>query len=193
MKILKLNATGLSLYADSSLHDKKEDLQIKIEGVPTYNALFYFVGFCNTKQVIHQRITAQSCTVTVSGEELSAGKFGCRIEQWTADKTSQQKIFRCEELGICDGDEYTEDPSVAAMRRKLESVETRLDGLEEQIKDNTAKLKELETALSAKADSAELAKVKAFANALYDFAKEAVKEVPYLNDYKFSEDLNNED
>jgi len=187
MKTLKLNATGLSLYADSSPHDKKSDLQIKIDGVPTYNALFYFVGFCNAKEVIHQRITTQSNTITISGEELTAGRFGCRIEQWTSDKTSQQKIFRCEEIGITDGDEYTEDPSVAALRRRLEAVE-------EQAKTNVSEIAALKSELEEKigAQAAELKKVKAFANALYEFAKEAVKEVPYLSDYKFSEELENE-
>lgn len=55
------------------------------------------------------------------------------------------------------------------------------------------RVNELESAVATKAETSELNKVKELANALYNFAKEAVKEIPYINDYKFSEDLNNED
>ncbi|MGN0807990.1 MAG: hypothetical protein ACI4MN_06060 [Candidatus Coproplasma sp.] len=182
MKILKLNLAGVSLYEDSLPHDKKDDLVIKLEGVPTYNALFYFVGYSNTKEVKRQRISYQNSTVTIPSEDLTAGKFGCRIEQWSPDKARQQKVFTCEELGINDGSDYCEDPSIAAIRKKVEEIDNGYKAAD----------KEISNALSEKVDTKELEKVKAFCAALYDFAKEAVRKIPYISDYKFSEDITND-
>lgn len=177
MKTLKLNATGVSLYDDSLPHDKKDDLIIKIEGVPTYNALFYFVGYANAKEIKRQRITPLNCTVIIAGEDLTAGKFGCRIEQWTPDKTRQQKIFSCEEIGICDGAEYTEDPSIAAIRHSLEELEAGYKAADEANK------------ISLQEDiDARLAEITKRLNRLTEFAKACIEAIPYISDLKIEGD-----
>ena len=124
MKIIQIKQNGIGRYSDVSPFPLG-DLELEIQGVPTYVAEFRFIGKCNGAKCVESVITATQNRVIIPRDKLTAGTFSCRVIQYT--KGIETKIFPIEDLFLTDLDgNFSAEPVIVNLQNKIKSLETLL-------------------------------------------------------------------
>lgn len=179
MKTIKLKKFALGRYDDHSPYPMG-DLVLKIEGLPKYaSADIRFIAKINGKEITKLAIAEESNVITIPQGQLECGELTCAVVVYSHGQVVEE--YDIEPLIITDvNGQFFSDPFIHAMTTALREVK-------EQVKELDGKYTKFEEATNQKIEALNGAVGK-----LIKFAEMCIKVIPYISNYKFTEDLKND-
>ena len=124
MKTIQLKQYGMGRYGDVSPFPMG-DLEIELQGLPSYEGEFRFVSQCNGVKCAECRVTPMQNRVNIPRDKLTAGRFSCFVSHYSKGK--EVKRYLVEDLIITDlvsGPQAY--PEIAEMERRIGALGTSL-------------------------------------------------------------------
>ncbi len=153
------------------------DLKISINGIPRYsNAEYRFIATLNDLDCVKASITELNNIVKIPQSKIDSGIFKAVIAIYLYGKKIEE--YEAEPLIITNvNGQYFADPYINTIMAELGETKDNLDKYIKQVdKANAEKFEQIYKAL----------------NALTTFAYACIKAIPYISNYKFTEETNND-
>lgn len=186
MKIINLKSNGVGRYEDVSpfiIADKTLNLKFNL---PAVNGEFYLITEINGVKV--KRVISSDGNISLDG--LSAGELRAEVKHYL--KGELIKAYRIEPLLLKDIDgSLSAEPEIIALRRELNALKETYIREVQEFKDNVENLKG-DNLILWKQNNELLEKLVNKVAALMLFAETCIDNIPYINDYKFLEEVKNE-
>ena len=124
MKTIQLKQYGMGRYGDVSPFPMG-DLEIELQGLPSYEGEFRFVAQCNGVKCAECRVTPMQNRVNIPRDKLTAGRFSCFVSHYSKGK--EVKRYLVEDLIITDlVSGLHAYPEIAEMERRIEKLSASL-------------------------------------------------------------------
>lgn len=176
MRTIKLKPNGVGRYDDVSpflITDRSLEITIQL---PAVNGEFYFVAENNGLK-INKYIHTDG---KVKLEGLTAGELRAEVKHYLKGELVLTYIVEPLLLKEANGN-LSAETDIVALRREIQGLKEEIENFKSDQIILHRQMNELLEKLAKKVI------------ALTAFALTCINEIPYINDYKFTEDLKNED
>lgn len=183
MKTIILKQNGMGRYGDVSPFPMG-DLEIELQGIPTYSGEFRFLAYCNNVKCSENTVTAANNRVSIPREKLVAGRFSCVVIHYS--KGTEVKRFPVEDLLVTQLETgFQAFPELAQMEQRISALER---GLNEERESRIAYVRNSEERMTALVQE-HAAKERKLTLALMKFAYKDYRENVYLESGSFEDFL----